>query len=296
MPPKNIQLLINPAAGSRRVNRVISAATLHFPAPAWKLHIKVLASPEEAYVLSRQARRRRYFAVLVSGGDGTLNEVGRALAGGQTALGIVPGGTGNGFARSMGIPLSPDKACAMLARAKPRRTDIGFLDEDRAFLNVCGFGYDAFAAGQANRLRWIGRISGLLRYISAGLIALFKFKPQRFEIKADGFRHEGPALLLCVANAEQYGFGAVIVPGALPFDGRLDGVIVPPLPVPLFLAACVQTLRGKRIKGAHYFSGKKIEIRLSAPGEAPLHLDGESAGFAPATIKVKRGALRVLLP
>src|SRR5687767_4722106 len=98
MPPsqKTIQLLVNPKSGGRKVNRILAAASRHFPAPAWRLLAHVLTGPEEAYLQARKSARAGHWAVLVAGGDGTINEAARALVGSRTRLGVIPGGTGNG--------------------------------------------------------------------------------------------------------------------------------------------------------------------------------------------------------
>jgi diacylglycerol kinase (ATP) len=289
-------LLINPSAGHGRVNVVIQAASRHFKEPQWRLLVKVLTSPEEAYVLTRDAVRRGYYAVVVAGGDGTINEVARALSGKKTALGIIPVGTGNGFARDLGIPLDPEKACANLLKSTIHKIDLGSLNEERVFVSICGAGFDAWAARRANEMRWINRVSGFMRYLVSGITTTFEFKPQQLRVRVDAESYEGPCLLVTVANGEQYGFGATIAPGAILTDGKLDVVILPPVNPVTLVRNVIRLYTKKPFLGGRRMIGKKISIQSMNGAEPPLHVDGETTGLGPAKIHVLPRALSVLLP
>src|SRR5688572_27862710 len=115
---KTVQLLINPSSGGRRVNNVLESAGRHFQGPDWRLLAQVLRGPEEAYVLARASAEAGRWAVLVAGGDGTINEVARGLLGSKTRLGVLPAGTGNGFARALGLPMGMEEACKALLGAE----------------------------------------------------------------------------------------------------------------------------------------------------------------------------------
>ncbi len=291
-----MQLLINPSSGGRRVNRVLESAGRHFQGPEWRLLAHVLGGPGEAYLLARASARAGRWAVLVAGGDGTINEVARALLGSKTRLGVIPAGTGNGFARALGLPMGIEKACRALVGAGSFACDAGILDRQRIFVNVCGVGADAWIAARANELRWVTRVSGFLRYAGAGLMSVTGFRPPSLSIKADGLKvFEGPVMAAVVANSEQYGLGTVIAPGARLDDGRFDLIVVPPLPLLSFLAASLRMLRGLPVRQALRLTPRSVEIRV-LEGRAPVHLDGEPAGFAPLRIRMKRSALRVLRP
>lgn len=289
-------LLVNPNAGRRQANTIIASASRHFNEPGWRLLVKVLTGPEEAYVLAAKAARSGKTAVLVAGGDGTINEVARALAGRKTALGVIPAGTGNGFARGLNIPLNIGKACAALSRGRIARVDVGTLNGEKIFVSICGTGYDAWAARKANSLRWVNRLSGFLRYAVSGFMTAFLFTPPELRVSVGKQRFEGPCLLACVANGEQFGFGAYIAPGARLDDGILDVVLLPSMSLLDIARNGIRMFRKKPLLHARRFSGKKVIIESLDGKPAPMHVDGEYAGNGPAVIGIRRNALNVLVP
>jgi diacylglycerol kinase (ATP) len=291
---KTALLLVNPNAGRGQTNKIIASASRHFKEPQWKLLVKILTGPEEAYVLAKDAARKSYGAVLVAGGDGTINEVARALVGKKTPLGVIPAGTGNGFARGLKIPLNIDKACAILSLGKLGKVDVGTLNGEKVFVSICGTGYDAWAARRANSLRWINRLSGFMRYLVSGVLTAFEFKPARLRVTVGKETLEGHFLLVCVANGEQFGFGATIAPGALLHDGILDVVLVPPMSIWHLAVNGTRMMQGKALHKARRFSGTKIQIEALDGGEVPMHVDGEFAGSAPADILLRHKSLNVL--
>ena len=166
--------------------------------------------------------------VIAWGGDGTINEVGRALvqrgeAGTPApALGIIPGGSGNGLARELEIPFDPARAIERALRSTPRLVDAAELG-DRVFFNVAGIGIDAHVAALVStRVRH----RGLLPYLSASAGDLLRYQPAEYTIEIDGRATKTPALLVAFANSKQWGFGARIAPGADLEDGLLDCVVV----------------------------------------------------------------------
>lgn len=264
--------------------------------PKRKLLVKILTGPKQAYILARESVRKGCYAVLVAGGDGTINQVARALAGSKTVLGIIPAGTGNGFARGLGIPLNFEKACLIAGAGKISKIDLGTLGRERVFVSICGAGFDAWAARRANQMRWINRFSGFLRYLVSGILAGLEFKPQTLRVTVDSRIFEGPCLLVTVANGKQYGFGATIAPDASLNDGKLDIVLMPPANIMTMLRNSIRLYTKKPLISVTHLQGKKIKIQGIGGNEAPLHIDGESAGMSPVQISVKPGALSVLIP
>jgi diacylglycerol kinase (ATP) len=296
IPPKKIWLLVNPNAGQRRTRRIVAAAEKYFRAPAWRLAVTVLSGPGEAARLAAQAAQRAFYAVLVAGGDGTVNEVATALAGKKCALGVIPGGTGNGFARALKLPLRPEEACEALSRGRLRQIDLGGAGKGRAFVSTCGVGFDAWAAGRANELRWVNRVSGFLRYLSASLLSAFEFRPLNLKVTVDGLAIEGRCLLAVVSNGDQYGFGVSVAPGALLDDGWLDVVLVPPMNLAKLAFNGFRAWQGRALFGVRRLKGKSIVIESLEARELPVHLDGESAGTTPLKLRIRPKALKILLP
>ena len=161
--------------------------------------------------------------VVVWGGDGTVNEVGSALVGSSTALGLVPAGSGNGLAASLCVPHEPNAALDRIFSTPPRAVDVGFL-ADRPFFNVAGIGLDAHIADLFN-LRERGR-RGKWPYVMIGVREGCRYKAQEYDVELDGARRRVSALLIAFANGREYGMGACISPGAELDDGLLEATIV----------------------------------------------------------------------
>ena len=161
--------------------------------------------------------------VIAVGGDGTVNEVARGLLGSGAALGIVPIGSGNGLARALRLPLRPTPALAALEAGVRRPIDVGRLNGG-LFLNVAGTGFDAAVGAAFQRAGRDGRRRGLLSYLRLSLAEAVHYRPRPLVIEAEGERRELTPYVVTFANGPQYGSGAVINPGGLLDDGRLEAV------------------------------------------------------------------------
>jgi YegS/Rv2252/BmrU family lipid kinase len=201
------------------------------------LEITLTQHAGHARELAREAAERGDRTVLAVGGDGTANEVAWGILGSETALGLVPAGSGNGLARGIGLPLDPARALLALEQSVVRRMDVGFAN-DRPFLNVAGVGFDAAVGAAFHERSQAGARRGLLGYVSVGLALAFDYRAEPLTIEGTQRPLPSRALLLTVANGAQYGGGAVIAPGARLDDGRLDVIAIEDGPrLPLLLQA-----------------------------------------------------------
>lgn len=219
-------VIINPVAGGRarlvpERRRAMAGEALRRAGVAGEVVLTERAG--HARDLARAAVAAGRTPVVAWGGDGTINEVACALIGQPTSLGIVRAGSGNGLARELGISARPEVALAAALSGSDRLLDTGEV-AGRLFLNVAGIGFDAEMAARFNGLGTERR--GAVRYTASVLRTVFAYRPRRYTIEADGERLQVNALLLAVANLPQYGSNAVIAPGAVPFDGLLDLVVV----------------------------------------------------------------------
>jgi diacylglycerol kinase (ATP) len=293
---KRLVFLINPGAGQRAAARVKSAAPGIFNPAQWNLDFVDLAHWRQTFPTAQKAAKNGAFAVVAVGGDGTINLVALALAGTKCRLGIVPAGTGNGLARALGLPLDAEGACRVLAQGKERSIDYGSMDKDRGFANVLGVGWDAWIATKANELRSLNRLSGFLRYLVAGFLTLPKTAAQDLELVLDGKKLRGRFLVVVVANSPQYGFGCTVAPMARLDDGKLNVVCVPPIGPITFARNLTRLFTRKPLLGASFYEVKKAVIRSAKGLPLAVHVDGEPGGVTPATINVRRRALKVLVP
>ena len=221
-----IAIIINPASGAYKSRANVRGSRLDrargcVEACGTAAEICVTTKRAHASELSAEFLAAGFDRIIVWGGDGTINEAARPLIGSNAALGIIPGGSGDGLARSLGLARDPDAAIRFALTGSPRAIDVGWLG-DRHFINVAGVGFDAEVARRFDRR--VGR--GLGGYISESLQAVWVYHPVSYRIAADGQRFEGPRFLIAIANGSQYGNGLVIAPDADFSDGRLNMVLV----------------------------------------------------------------------
>ena len=229
--------------------------------------------------------------VIVWGGDGTVNEAGSALVSSNTALGLIPAGSGNGLAASLCVPREPAAALDRLLSVPPRPVDVGFLAE-RAFFNIAGIGLDAHIAAQFN-LRQRGR-RGKWPYIAIGAREGWRYEAQHYDVELDGRPFRVRALLIAFANGREYGMGACISPGAELDDGLLEATIVHDRSaLARFVDARHLAMRTiGRARGVQ--CGQVRTAVVSTDGQLEYHVDGEpGAASGRLAIRILPGGLRV---
>ena len=232
--------------------------------------------------------------VIAWGGDGTINEVASVLAFGPAALGIVPSGSGNGLARELGIPFEPDRALAVALGDRERVIDAGELD-GRLFFNIAGIGLDARVAHEFSAGGMVRR--GFARYLEITARELFTYRPDEHTIVTDGEPQRERALLIAIANARQYGNGALIAPEARVDDGKLDVVVIAYrspiralLQVPRVFLGQIGRVPGVTMRRA-------TEVEITSAHQVLYHVDGEPfVGGASIRGHVRPQALRVKVP
>ena len=265
-------VIINPIAGPRRNRDSVPRADLARRMLGQDADIQITGHAGHAEELARQAAAQRYDVVFAWGGDGTINEVARALASTETALALVPAGSGNGLARALGVPLRPAAAFAHAIDRPPRPIDAGSLG-GRFFVNVAGVGFDAEVAARFARR---GRRRGPLPYVSIALCAGLRYRPAEYTIHLADERLTVRALIVALANSPQYGNGAIVAPHASVDDGLLDLVIVGDRPLVARLADVrhlfARTLH--RAPGVIMRQVRHVTIEASLP--LRFHADGDA--------------------
>ena len=256
-----IRFLVNPAAG-----RGAGAAQIH--------RLRILASKNGAgLVMSRSAadlteQARRAVAdgverLVVAGGDGTLHHVAQGLAGTACALGVVPVGTGNDLAGTLGIPAKLEGAVTRAVAGEVRRIDLLRVGETLC-IGYAGVGFDSEAARVASEVR---RLRGQLVYLYAVLHTLATFKPPMMRVVYDGGSFEGRAMFVVAANLPRFGGGMRIAPEAVIDDGLLDLVIVREISRARLLAIFPRVYSGKHVShpAVTLVRTARAEITLDRP-------------------------------
>lgn len=292
-----VVVIINPVAGpaARRAHEPERRARLSadvLRALGAEADVVVTRSRGHAAELATSAVRAGVDGVVAWGGDGTVNEVASALAGSRVALTVVPTGSGNGFARALGVPRDSAEALSRAVRGTSRTIDVGTMD-GREFVNVAGCGFDAHVARLFNAMRGTSR--GLLTYVRITARELWRYRGAPLVVVADGERMlvDDPLLVAC-ANSSQYGNGARIAPGAHLDDGRLDLVVARRRSVARTLIAARRLFDGTIASDAGVTLRTVTEVAIAGDGPIAYHVDGEPCqGGNELRVEIRPGALSV---
>jgi len=287
-----VSAILNPRAGVA-AHRALRA--LERRRHAWgELTVFATEAPGHARELAARAVDSGCEIVLAAGGDGTANEVAESLLGSATTFGLVPVGSGNGLARTLGIPLRPEAALCQLEKGVVRSMDVGLINE-KPFLNVAGAGFDAEVGEAFAAHGRRGGRRGVLSYVRLSVAAVRSDRARTFVVEANGERHTCRAMIVAFFNGRQYGGGAVVAPRAVLDDGRLECVIFGAASFGETLLAAPRLFLGGIERYRHY---RLIEARhFVVEGHAPFHRDGEPAGAADRLeVRLLPRALRVLAP
>jgi YegS/Rv2252/BmrU family lipid kinase len=300
----DVLLIYNPEAGPRgELRRDLERVVAYLDERGWRVAIRATRKPGDATELARAAVAACCKAVLVAGGDGTVHEVVNGLVGSDAAMGVLPVGTGNVWAKEVGLPTlgltQPDRlltAARMLVDGEVRWVDVGRVG-DRYFLNSAGVGIDASVAAQVEpRTRTAKQWGGVVPYLVAGLSIARDFRGARSTIVVDGRTIRTTMLLVVVSNIQLYGGVVKMTPEARLDDGLLDLRIFRGMGSAWVFrhVAGVFTHRHLRDPMVSHYQGRHITIYTDEP--FLVQLDGEPAGMTPISVEVVPRSLRVLVP
>ncbi len=267
---KSIVFILNPVSGSHGKEDVPGIIDETLDKDIFDCQIRLTEYAGHAAEIARECVAENIDVVVAVGGDGTVNEVARSLAHSDTALGIIPCGSGNGLARHLCIPMDIRKAIGIINRCKIEPLDYGIIN-DMPFFCTCGMGFDAFISLKFAEAGKRGPITYVENVLKEGL----KYKPETYEVEDETGAKKYKAFLIACANASQYGNNAYIAPKATMTDGLMDVIIMEPFDVfdapQISLDLLNKTLNKKsKIKT---FRAKRIHIHRSKPGA--IHYDGD---------------------
>ena len=295
-------LILNPVAGKSllaetQAGRKSIEAEILIALRAYEIEPEVWhTTPEDAGEgLARKATDEHVDLVIAAGGDGTIHAVASGLIRREGALGIIPLGTMNNLARSLGIPLSVEAACAIIAWGETRSIDVGQINE-QTFLEVAGVGFEASLFPAGEEIKKAGLIS-TVRGIILGLVTLFTFKPTRLKISFDEEKMRPyDAIQVTICNAPYYGAHFQVAPAILMDDGILDVFVFRHFSKLEYLRHAVSISQGRRIIQPKIRRRRVKALRITSAGPLDIQADGMLRGQTPATVKVVMGALRVRVP
>lgn len=272
---KSAVVVINPISGAGRAHpgggAEVDLAQRTLSACGYSTSVVVTLKPGHATAAAAEAVAAGAELVVSWGGDGTMNEVARALAFTSVTLGLVPAGSGNGLARDLGLPMAPAAALTVAARSRRRWIDVGEVN-GRYFFNVAGVGLDAriaqrFAARTGRR--------GRLGYARVGVGEVLAYRARPYDVRWDDGAAAPRAIFIAMANSTQYGNHGCIAPPARLDDGRLDLVIVEEQPVWRLLSRVPAFLTGRLRPMPGVQMTTFTEATIDASEGIEVHLDGE---------------------
>ena len=288
---KNIAFIVNPVSGTKTKNRITKLIRELLNKELFSPTVVTTEYAGHATQLAQQFALEGYYAVIAVGGDGTINEVGKGLCGTNTALGIIPNGSGNGFARHLEISTRMNRAVEMLNNSEVISVDYCTVN-DIPFFSTFGVGFDALVAQDfSNTSR------GLKGYIESSLKDIFQYKPEQYHLQGEGIDLTTSAFLINFANASQWGYDACIAPKASLQDGWMDVAIVSEFPL-IKAPELAWQLFTKSIDENHYMHTIRAkEIMLERENESsPVHIDGTPTQMAKDLhIKIVEDGLKVLV-
>lgn len=298
-PPEAV-VIINPTAGRGMAGKQVPEIRrlLGEKAAGWVWQYTQKRGDAEG--MARQAAMAGTRLVVAVGGDGTLHEVVNGVLGTSATVGLIPYGTGNDFARSLGLHGNLKTACDAITDGVVRHIDVGVIEGkgtegERHFLVLSGTGFDARTARTVNS--GIRGLSGPLAYVWGAILTLKDFEPFVLTLTLDD---DAPrrlqAMFVSFANVETTGGGMKIAPGACADDGFLDICLVGKVSKVTLLYQLSQVFSGKHILHPAVSLLKARRLTVEADPPQPLLIDGEVCGTTPAMVRLLPGVLPFLVP
>jgi YegS/Rv2252/BmrU family lipid kinase len=291
--------VLNPAAGRGAAARALDPIAREFHHQGWSVELERTEGPGHGAELAARAVQAGAQRIVAVGGDGTVHDVANGLLrcqrGGDVALGVVPIGSGNDFAKLAGVYRhSPVGAVRRLVTAQTARFDAGLVCGEY-FVNSVGFGFGPEVVRVRNGMPGL---SGFASYFVPVFRAFARYRPLRFEVRARGFAETGYMMMMEVCNGTTAGGSFRVAPDAQPGDGRLDVCLVRCVSLPRFLMAVPRVMRGAHatMREVALFQTREVAIRsLDAP--LLLHVDGElrEPDARECTVRVAPGRLKVMV-
>ena len=267
---KRILFIINPISGTHSKESIPTLIGEVIDRDRFEYSIAFTEYGGHAAEMAVQAVNDGVDIVVAVGGDGTINEVARSLVHTDTALGIIPCGSGNGLARHLQIPMNTKKALEIINRCDIQPLDYGIIN-NLPFFCTSGMGFDAYVSF---KFAMSGK-RGPTTYVENVLKEGLKYKPEVYEIEDETGKNKYKAFLIACANASQYGNNAYIAPQASMSDGMMDVIIMEPFNVIEAPQLSIQLFTKTIDKNSKIKTFKAKEIHIHRAKEGVIHFDGD---------------------
>jgi len=270
-----ILFIINPISGGHNKTKIVKAIPKILDNNTFDISILQTEYAGHASEMAKKAVAGNVDIVVAVGGDGTINEVASQLVNTNTALAVIPCGSGNGLARDLGISLHYKKALQLISSQKIKKIDVGVCN-NQYFLSLAGIGFDAKVAYDFNR----GKKRKFFGYAWAVLKDFFSSKIQYFEVELENEIITGDFFFITIANCSQWGYNVKVAPDAKLNDGLFSVILCKKPSVFSIFPFGIKALSGK-ITHSKYVtckSSQKVTIHSNSPFY--YHIDGDAKGIS----------------
>jgi YegS/Rv2252/BmrU family lipid kinase len=267
---RRIAFIINPISGTIKKKQLPELIQKELDKELFDAEIVFTEYRGHGTDLARKFVEEGYDVVTAVGGDGTVNEIAKALVHTNTTLAIIPVGSGNGLARHLGLPMQVHKAVQALNHSESIRIDYGKVN-GKPFFCTCGTGFDAYVSMEFAK----GQNRGVIKYVEKMITGYFSYKPQNCHLVGDGIDLKSKAFVMTFANAAQWGNNAYIAPQASVQDGKMDISIMSNFPVIAIPSIALQLFTKTIDKDFFVSTLRAREVTLYRDEEGPFHYDGE---------------------
>lgn len=289
---ERILFIINPFSGTSDKKTFERIALSQLPVNSYEATFQYTTHAGHGRALATDAVKNGYTIVVAVGGDGSVNEIASSLVNTDVNLGVVPAGSGNGFAHHHGISTDIQRAIHALASGIRKKIDVISVN-DEICVNIAGVGYDALVAFKTKE----NPQRGLIPYVKESLINSTKFREFPYTIESYGKETSGKALMIIVANASTYGYNFTISPDSLDDDGLFEVIIIEKTSLLNYYLNAYRLLNNTILKSPFVQTFRTDEINITLNKANFIHLDGEGKKSPTAVhFKLLPLALNVIIP
>ncbi len=267
--PRKLLFIVNPNAGKKISGQLIDTIRKEFPQNIY-YQIVVWKDKDHFQEVLDILHSRDYTDAIAVGGDGTVNQVAKSLIGTNISLGIVPAGSGNGLARTLGLSMKVEEVIKQIADGKQAKIDYGTVNNIHFFC-TSGIGFDAHIGS----LFASSKKRGLQSYVKITISELLKYRSKTYTLHLNGQTLTRKAYLITVANAGQYGNDFYIAPEAKLSDGKFHVVVLKPFNIFSVFGILIKILQGKANRSGNIETYVTNELTITRDEKGPIHFDGE---------------------
>jgi diacylglycerol kinase (ATP) len=289
----HLKIIYNPAAGRGRARRNVPAVEEYLRGRGARVDCEPSTGPDDLVRIAAESSRGGYDRVVVCGGDGTLNLAVREMDLEKVTLALIPTGSGDDFARVVGIPKNVRRACDVVLDGVVRQFDVALANGIR-YLGVAGLGFDSEVAEFANRHG--GFLRGSAVYLYAIMRVLPRFRPRAVTIRTEEGTRNEQIMFAAIGNSRQYGGGIRITPDAILDDGLLDLCIVHETTRGQLLKTLPRAYTGGHVRSPFVETTRGRAFHFESEQAMAVYADGEPLTRTPVSFAIAREKLRLAVP